>query len=49
MVKEELTFSNIRTCPYCNSQNVRTEYELKTNTYIIHCMGCKRTGKEKGE
>jgi len=45
MAKEKLTFSNIRTCPHCNSQNIRTEYEFRTNTYIIYCMGCGRMEK----
>lgn len=32
--------SNIKTCPYCNSQMIITEYEPLTHRYTIMCGDC---------
>ena len=32
--------SNIKTCPYCNSQKIITEYEPLVHRYTIMCGDC---------
>ena len=40
MIKPKL--SNAYTCPYCNSQDIVTEYHLKTGTLKVVCRSCHR-------
>lgn len=44
-----MNLTNVETCPYCNSQNIITEYDLKRDIYIIFCGDCGKQREAKGE
>ena len=47
--REKVIFSNIRTCPYCNSQDIETEYCINEDKYKVHCVACGRYGYMVGD
>lgn len=44
-----MQLTNVEVCPYCNSQNIITEYDWVRDIYIILCGNCRKKREVKGK